>query len=302
MRRVADGREAGRWMRWHEAAAKPATVNPDQAGGWRYADGPAATAVESPRGVSVMRVAERVPAESSAPDAASAHPALSDADRDRYDELAYQAFLESGDVASAMRLAQRRVNAEPASPVWQRRLAQSAEWSNQPSIALQAWLANAKQTHAPDAWVEVLRIAPALNDDEAYVEALLHQSDQNPADIKLLAAVVDAYERLGRPEDALAFLKRRENRQPARRGDAPLCGARRARRPGRCRPGDLRRTAAPRGARTWTIRCRSRISTTRTATMPGRSRRCRPRCPAPSRPTRRSGAPICTARAPAAER
>jgi hypothetical protein len=141
---------------------------------------------------------------------AAARPAMSAADRDRYDDLAYQAFLEGADVAGAMRLAQRRVNADPSSSLWQRRLAQAAEWSNQPMAALQAWHAVAEQTNAADAWQQVLRIAPALNDDEAYVDALLHQSDLEPGNLKRVDAVVDAYERLGRPEDALAFLKRRE--------------------------------------------------------------------------------------------
>lgn len=141
--------------------------------------------------------------------AAAPRPALSAQDRDQYDELAFKAFLEGNDVRGAMALAQRRVTADPSSAEWQRKLAQSAEWNNQPMVALQAWLAVAQLTNAGDAWQEVLRIAPALNDDESYVLALLKQSDLNPGDLKRIDAVVDSYERLGKPEEALAFLRRR---------------------------------------------------------------------------------------------
>jgi polysaccharide biosynthesis protein PelB len=232
---------AARWSMWHTVTAHPGDLRD-----WYYADGPAAIeraanagdarmgGVHLERVTSALResnaasgaltsssaTAASSAAATTAPGAPGAskaatdadpaiHGSMSAADRDHYDELAYQAFLEGADVASAMRLAQRRVNADPTSSVWQRRLAQAAEWSNQPMTALQAWHAVAEQTNAADAWQQVLRIAPALNDDDAYLDALLHQSDQNPRDLKRVDAVVDAYERLGRPDDALAFLKRR---------------------------------------------------------------------------------------------
>jgi hypothetical protein len=228
---------ASRWSMWHTVTAHPGDLD-----GWYYADGPRAVrraggsggtqmgGVHIERVTSALRESNlssgalTVPGAASAPAstnargatnvaadaAAPTHGSMSAADRDHYDELAYQAFLEGADVAGAMRLAQRRVNADPTSSVWQRRLAQAAEWSNQPMTALQAWHAVAEQTNAADAWQQVLRIAPALNDDEAYVDALLHQSDLNPKDLKRVDAVVDAYERLGRPDDAMAFLKHRE--------------------------------------------------------------------------------------------
>ncbi len=227
-RRVADHGHAARWTMWH-----PAIAHASDLGGWQFADGPMRGHQARDMGaVRIMRVSATLPSGSStgspaasgpvtsalaastpvasgAAAAAPIHASMSAADRDHYDDLAFQAFLEGNDVPSAMRLAQRRVTADPSSSVWQRRLAQAAEWSNQPMVALQAWLADAKVTNAPDAWQEVLRLAPALNDDEAYVDALLHQSDQNPRDLKRIDAVVDAYERLGRPDDAMAFLKHR---------------------------------------------------------------------------------------------
>ncbi|WP_175105629.1 tetratricopeptide repeat protein [Pararobbsia alpina] len=231
-RRIADHghASASRWKMWHTVVA-----HPDDFEGWYYADGPRAMRrAGGADGVRLQRVtatlqdsnasagtllmaqvalaasASEAPVKVKAPAAAPMRASMSAADREHYDDLAYEAFLESADVTSAMRLAQRRVNADPTSSVWQRRLAQSAEWSNQPMIALQAWHAVAEQTNAVDAWQQVLRIAPALNDDEAYVDALLHQSDLDPKNLKRVDAVVDAYERLGRPDDALAFLKRRE--------------------------------------------------------------------------------------------
>ncbi|CAM2153387.1 polysaccharide biosynthesis protein PelB [Pararobbsia alpina] len=237
VRRVADH---GHSPRWHTVVAHPGDY-----GDWYYADGFAAmqrnthsdghfvrvadtaSAVNAVNAASTPAVgtaghassadsataasanAASTKADTSSTAASSARPAMSAQDREQYDELAYKSFLEGNDVHGAMALAQRRVTADPSSADWQRKLAQSAEWSNEPMIALQAWLAVAKLTNASDAWAEVLRIAPALNDDEAYVLALLKQSDLNPGDLKRIDAVVDAYERLGEPDEALAFLKRR---------------------------------------------------------------------------------------------
>lgn len=247
VRRVADHGHSGRWHTvvahpgdfgdWYFADGYAAVqAHPHSDAHWvRVADTQAATSVASaasapatPAMASTSVAAAATPTAASASTAShgtdkatdkaadkaadktsSKRAALSAQDREQYDELAYKAFLEGGDVHGAMGLAQRRVTADPSSADWQRKLAQSAEWSNEPMVALQAWLAVAKLTNAGDAWSEVLRMAPALNDDESYVLALLRQSDLNPSDLKRIDSVVDSYERLGRPDDALAFLQRR---------------------------------------------------------------------------------------------
>jgi lipopolysaccharide biosynthesis regulator YciM len=84
------------------------------------------------------------------------------------------------------------------------------------------WLAYAQATHDPDGWKNVMRLAPMLNDDNAYLAALIQASNAAPADLKLLDAVIAAYERLGRPDDALAFLRSRQRTSSAEAIDSRL--------------------------------------------------------------------------------
>ncbi|MGG1946934.1 tetratricopeptide repeat protein [Trinickia sp. NRRL B-1857] len=136
--------------------------------------------------------------------AAAAAPAVSD-----LASTLYQAFLESNDLEYAAKIASDQVARHPDAPEWRKRLAQVDEWRNKPAAALQAWLAYAHQTGDAAGWSNVQRIAPMLDDDASYVQALIHASDAAPEDLKLVDGVVAADERLGRPDDALAFLKAR---------------------------------------------------------------------------------------------
>lgn len=154
----------------------------------------------SARPVRLLRVSAPAPA------AAGAQPAD--------DQLAltlYQSFLEANDLANAETVAARQAQRAGAAPEWRKRLAQVQEWHNEPMAALQSWLAYAKATDDPEAWRNVQRIAPMLNDDDAYVQSLVHASDAAPANLALVDDVIAAYERLGRPNDGLAFLKARAN-------------------------------------------------------------------------------------------
>ncbi|WP_250510463.1 tetratricopeptide repeat protein [Caballeronia sp. GACF4] len=124
--------------------------------------------------------------------------------------LLYQSFLESNDLQNAQRVASEQVEKNPGSTVWTKRLAQVSEWNHASPLALKMWLAYAQATHDPEGWKNVMRLAPMLNDDNAYLAALIQASNAAPADLKLLDSVVAAYERLGRPDDALAFLRTRQ--------------------------------------------------------------------------------------------
>jgi hypothetical protein len=136
--------------------------------------------------------------------------------------LLYQSFLESSDLQNAQRVAAEQVSKNPGSPVWTRRLAQVAEWNHASPLALQMWLAYAQATHDPEGWKNVMRLAPMLNDDNAYLAALIQASNAAPGDLKLVDSVVAAYERLGRPDDALAFLRTRQRNSPAEAIDSRL--------------------------------------------------------------------------------
>lgn len=121
----------------------------------------------------------------------------------------YQSFLEAGDLANAERVAATEVTHAPDAREWRARLAQVQEWRNEPAAALQSWLVDAKTSGDPVAWRNVQRLAPMLHDDASYVQALAYASNAAPGDMTLVDGVVAAYERLGRADDALAFLDAR---------------------------------------------------------------------------------------------
>ncbi|MDQ7977802.1 tetratricopeptide repeat protein [Paraburkholderia sp. SARCC-3016] len=122
-------------------------------------------------------------------------------------DVVYNAFVESGDLASAEKIAAQQVQRDPHSVLWVKRLAQTAEWNRDAPRALKSWLDYAQLSDDPVGWQNVLRIAPMLDDDEAYLTALVHQARQTPNDLKLIDNVTATYERLGRPDDGLAFLR-----------------------------------------------------------------------------------------------
>ncbi|AZG15607.1 tetratricopeptide repeat protein [Cupriavidus pauculus] len=119
-------------------------------------------------------------------------------------DLAYRVFLAAGKLDQAQSVAQTAVRKLPNEPVWRERLAQVAEWNRQPTVALQSWLEYAQATNDARAWNNVLRLAPGLNDDRAYLAALRHRA--GGGDLKVIDEVVAAYERLGEPEAGMAFL------------------------------------------------------------------------------------------------
>ncbi|MEP9322424.1 hypothetical protein PPMP20_04680 [Paraburkholderia phymatum] len=159
--------------------------------------------------VRVFRVATAV----SVPQATSGAAGLDDATRAalRSDPsvagVVFQAFVESGDLASAQKVAVQQVQRDPRAVDWVKRVAQVAEWNRDPSLALKSWLDYAQLSNDQVGWQNVLRIAPMLDDDEAYLTALVHEARATPNDLTLIDSVTATYERLGRPDDGLAFLR-----------------------------------------------------------------------------------------------
>ncbi|WP_428852770.1 tetratricopeptide repeat protein [Imbroritus primus] len=122
-------------------------------------------------------------------------------------ELAYNVFIGNGKPVDARRIAEAAVRYQPNSLVWRERLAQTAEWSGSPGQALEQWLWLAEHGGGTKAWQAVLRLAPGLNDDRAYLAALRHRVRTERGNLELVDQISSAYERLGEPEAALAFLK-----------------------------------------------------------------------------------------------
>jgi hypothetical protein len=161
-------------------------------------------------GVHLIRVAASVasnPAPAAPAKPASEGSAQSAGKDQKVADLVFQSFVESGDLANAQQIAQQQVRRDPRSVLWTKRLAQTAEWDRNPMLALNSWLDYAKLSNDPVGWQNVLRIAPMLDDDDAYLVALVHQAQASPDDLKLVDNVIATYERLGRPDDGLAFLR-----------------------------------------------------------------------------------------------
>nr|WP_143060096.1 tetratricopeptide repeat protein [Burkholderia contaminans] len=135
-------------------------------------------------------------------------PSPPPADRSDVADLLYQSFLESADPANAQKVALAQLAKEPHSALWRERLAQVAEWNGASQLALKSWLDYARQTGDPVGWRNVRRIAPMLDDDDAYLAALLQAARATPNDLELVDSITATYERLGRPDDAIAFLDR----------------------------------------------------------------------------------------------
>lgn len=128
--------------------------------------------------------------------------------------LGYEVFLENRKPEDAWAIANAAVRQNPADMRWRERLAQVSEWTQRPAVALENWLAVARQTNQEAAWQAVLRLAPGQFDDAALVQALRHQLRGRPEDPRLMRALVDAQERLGEPQPAIDYL-RQHARSPA---------------------------------------------------------------------------------------
>ena len=130
-------------------------------------------------------------------------------------QLAYEVFLSAGNLDDAYRVAETAVREAPNDLAWRERLAQVSECSNRPQQALEQWAVIARRTGRADAWQAVMRLAPGLFADEALLEAMRYQASRGgPLTSEQSAAMVDAYERVGRPREAVAYLEREYKRTP----------------------------------------------------------------------------------------
>lgn len=180
-----------------------------------FMDGPEGLVRRQRHAARIRHVADKADKADKASDASapSAQPTGAEAiargiapfNADDYD-LAYRVFMSSGNLNDAMRVAQAAVRQRPDLKIWTERAAQVSEWNRQPMSALKYWLSYAESTGDDAAWQNVLRLAPALNEDHAYLAGLRYQASRQPGDMKLLDQVIAAYERLGEPVEGLAYL------------------------------------------------------------------------------------------------
>ena len=128
--------------------------------------------------------------------------------------LAYEIFLANRNLQDAYRVARAAVQQVPGDMRWRERLAQVSEWSGKSGEGLEQWLYIARRTGSPEAWAAVLRIAPGMANDEAVLEAMRYQAGRTTLSDTQWRAIVDAYERLGRPAEAIAFVEQEYARKP----------------------------------------------------------------------------------------
>jgi len=129
-------------------------------------------------------------------------------------ELGYTVFMENRKLDDAWQVARSAVAHSADKPRWRQRLAQLAEWRDQPREALSQWQQLAEETGDEAAWQSVLRLAPGLFDDPALIAGLQHELAARPGDPGLLPQIVDAYKRLAQPQAAIDFLAREYRRRP----------------------------------------------------------------------------------------
>lgn len=128
--------------------------------------------------------------------------------------LGYDVFLANGKQEDAYRVAASAVRQVPDNMAWRERLAKIAEWSGRPKVALDNWLVLARRTGSEEAWGAVQRLAPGLFDDDALIFVLKHRLARHPGDVRLVKEIAAAYERLGKPREAFAFLRHSAGAQP----------------------------------------------------------------------------------------
>lgn len=121
--------------------------------------------------------------------------------------LGYDVYVAGGNLPAAWQVARKAVSQNPGDPVWLKRYAQVSEWIGQPAEALAAWLRLARATGDDNSWEAVGRLAPMLLDDSALLAYQQRQAAQRPSDLPTLMKLVEIYERLGRPDEGLRFLR-----------------------------------------------------------------------------------------------
>jgi len=128
-----------------------------------------------------------------------------------YYELAHTAFLGNSDLKHALKLAQNAVSQDPENIVWRERLAHIAEWSGQPKLAIVHWRWLALHQGKESYWQAWMRLALDLFDYEAQVIGLERDWKLSGKQEKYARKIIQLYEHLGQPEDALAWLDRNGN-------------------------------------------------------------------------------------------
>lgn len=122
--------------------------------------------------------------------------------------LAYEVFLGNHKHAEAYQVAASAVRQEPKNKVWHQRLAQVAEWTNKPQVALREWVWLMRNGGGEASWMAVLRLAPSLNDYDALLAAWKHIANKLKMDEAQWKNLGDLFEQAGRQREGIEYFER----------------------------------------------------------------------------------------------
>ncbi len=126
-------------------------------------------------------------------------------------QLAYDAFVGSGNLADAFRVAEAAVRQVPSVVMWHEKLAHVAEWYNKPVIALREWRWLSRHGGGEEALLAVFRLAPQLNDYDALLEAWKLRASTRRLSQEQLIAISDLFEQTDRQREGIKFFEARYN-------------------------------------------------------------------------------------------
>ena len=101
---------------------------------------------------------------------------------ERYYDRSYQVFVGSGNLVRARQVAENALYWRPDDERWWRRLAEISRWQGDPETSLKAWRQVALRSNDPEAWKQVLVLAPLTYSNRLALRALLkpHKFEQMP--------------------------------------------------------------------------------------------------------------------------
>ena len=122
--------------------------------------------------------------------------------------LAYDVFLGGQDLERAFRVAQLAVQQVPQDPVWRRKLARVAEWTQRPLVAGEQWRALFQQgDRTEDTVSAVIRLAPLLDDPIVALQAWAVRARQASLKDAQWRDIFNLYETAAEPQKGSLFFE-----------------------------------------------------------------------------------------------
>ena len=135
---------------------------------------------------------------------------------ERYYDRSYQVFVGSGNLVRARQVAENALYWRPDDERWWRRLAEISRWQGDPETSLKAWRQVALRSNDPEAWKQVLVLAPLTYSNRLALRANKALLSASPYDADIIATISQQYELLGQPDEGLRFFADWRRRYPSK--------------------------------------------------------------------------------------